>query len=196
LIMVTGLVMIYLFCKGIFLSDLFKRIDEHQSQIQDKDQQLKILLDESAKLQLAVESHSASQILKEIKERKEALESLAQDKSKYSNQFVSPEQMNQLFKSLYVDQAGINLGRVHNLPVQPFKSNTANTDGQPLFFKHSLVIEFTGNKEGILHYLKSLESLDYHLVFESLSLSEVDANSFHATLTLYTVSEQKDWLKL
>lgn len=195
LIAVTGMVIIYILVRAILLSNLLKNIEVNQKLITAKDQQLQVILTESAKLQLAMEQHSQDHILNEIQAKKEVLSNLSEAKQTFSQNFVSAKKTNQLLALLYTPSEELQLKQIHNLPSVPWSENAKQGD-EPLFFKHGLVIDLVGTKEALLAYIESLENLNFHLLFESLQLREQQQQKYHATLTIYTVSEEQDWLQL
>lgn len=60
-------------------------------------------------------------------------------------------------------------------------------------FKHSLRLEFSGNYQDILAYVRFLEDLPWNFYWDELDIVIKKYPSTHVTLTIYTFSQKAGW---
>jgi len=61
-------------------------------------------------------------------------------------------------------------------------------------YKHGLAITFSGSYLDTLNYLKALESLPWHFVWESIDYQVLDYPTAETTIKVYTLSFKESWL--
>ena len=61
-------------------------------------------------------------------------------------------------------------------------------------YKHGLTITFSGSYLNTLNYLKALESLPWHFVWESITYQVKDYPTAETTIRVYTLSFKESWL--
>jgi len=61
-------------------------------------------------------------------------------------------------------------------------------------YKHGLTITFSGSYLDTLHYLKALESMPWHFIWESIDYQVKDYPIAETTLRVHTLSFKESWL--
>jgi len=61
-------------------------------------------------------------------------------------------------------------------------------------YKHGLSITFSGSYLDTLNYLKALESLPWHFIWESIDYQVIDYPIAETTIRVYTLSFKESWL--
>lgn len=61
-------------------------------------------------------------------------------------------------------------------------------------YKHGLSITFSGSYLDTLNYLKALESLPWHFIWESIDYQVIDYPTAETTIRVYTLSFKESWL--
>jgi len=63
-----------------------------------------------------------------------------------------------------------------------------------LFYKHGMRIEFEGDYESTLQYLKQLEGLKYKLIWEDIKYTVKSYPTAQIELTVMTINDKKGWV--
>lgn len=144
-----------------------------------------------------------------IKEQLNRVDLLLQEKQL---QFISPHEIPQVLKAILLQNRKLQLVSLNNLPteplVEPILTDDAQSTGQVgssvqvqpdaelQIFKHGVEITVQGGYFDLLAYLDELEKIPSQMFWDHVSLSVNEYPSAVLTLTVYTLSLDKTWLKV
>lgn len=106
--------------------------------------------------------------------------------------FVPPHLMAVALSDILSQNNRLTLIRLDTLPV-----TTLLKAKQPQLnpiYKHGLVLTFSGSYLDTFNYLKSLESMPWHFIWESIDYQVKDYPSAETTIKVYTLSFKESWL--
>jgi len=119
-------------------------------------------------------------------------------------QLVPPDEVNKLLQGVLRRERGLTLVGLRKLPVQRFQ--TAGDGAQPVdakpvtgvayrsIYQHSFEISIEGSYAELHGYLARLEALPWQLFWGRVVLDASMHPRLKLTLTLHTLSLNKDWL--
>jgi MSHA biogenesis protein MshJ len=119
-------------------------------------------------------------------------------------QLVPPDEVNKLLQGVLKRESGLTLVGLRKLPVQ--RLQTAGRGGQPIdnkpvtgvayrsVYQHSFEISIEGSYAELHGYLARLEVLPWQLFWGRVVLDASEHPRLKLTLTLHTLSLNKDWL--
>ncbi len=106
--------------------------------------------------------------------------------------FVPPHLMATVLSEILNQNKQLALIKLDTLPVTTLlESKQPQTS--PIY-KHGLAITFYGNYLDTLNYLKALESLPWHFIWESIDYQVKDYPTAETTIRAYTLSFKENWL--
>jgi len=106
--------------------------------------------------------------------------------------FVPPHLMAVALSDILNQNSQLTLIKFDTLPV-----TTLIESKQPQLnpiYKHGLVITFSGSYLETLNYLKAVESLPWHFIWESINYQVKDYPTAETTIRAYTLSFKESWL--
>lgn len=106
--------------------------------------------------------------------------------------FVPPHLMAVALSDILNRNNQLTLIKLDTLPVAPLLKST-QPQMNPIY-KHGLAISISGNYLDTLNYLKALESLPWHFVWESIDYQVKDYPTAETTIKAYTLSFKESWL--
>lgn len=118
--------------------------------------------------------------LVELKAQNQLLQEQIQSLNK---EFVSPAMMAKVLSDLLKQNNQLTLIKLETLPVEQ----------QLLLYQHGLVLQFSGNYLATLNYLKSLETMPWHFIWDSIEYQVKDYPMAEITLRVHTLSLEKSW---
>ncbi len=106
--------------------------------------------------------------------------------------FAPPHLMAAALSDILNQNSRLTLIKLDTLPVTTLiESKPQQTN--PIY-KHGLVITFSGTYLDTLNYLKALESLPWHFIWESIDYQVKDYPVAETTIRAYTLSFKESWL--
>ncbi len=127
---------------------------------------------------------------------------LAELKAEYSRQqelmmqgdknFVPPHLMAVALSDILNQNNQLTLIKLDTLPVTTLLESK-QSQPNPIY-KHGLAITFSGSYLGTFNYLKALESLPWHFIWESIDYRVKDYPTAETTIKAYTLSFKESWL--
>jgi MSHA biogenesis protein MshJ len=106
--------------------------------------------------------------------------------------FVPPHLMAVVLSDILNRNNQLTLIKLDTLPVTTLlKSNQPQLN--PIY-KHGLAITFSGSYLDTLNYLKALESLPWHFIWESVDYQVKNYPTAETTIRAYTLSFKESWL--
>jgi len=171
---------------------------------------LKIVSMENNNLRITTVIDSAQLSVDQIKERLEAgvhkkskaklarlkqelIKTEAQLKLK-ATELIDPEEMFQLMTRLIYKESNLKLHSLKRRGVKPAIENREgkeNTDG---IYRHVLEVKFSGQYEDIFNYMKSLEALEWKLIWEEIAVSNDEYPVVNVTIVISTLSMRQEWV--
>ena len=126
---------------------------------------------------------------------------------------VSPDKMTTLLEDILRQNGKLRLVDLHTLPASDLleppkagetkssatdakKPGEAKPAGAGLVYKHGVELVIEGNYLDLLDYMQSLEGMPWQLFWSKARLSADDNGSLTLSLTLYTLSLDKNWLMI
>ncbi len=106
--------------------------------------------------------------------------------------FVPPHLMAVALSDILTQNNGLTLIKLDTLPVTTLLESK-QSQPEPIY-KHGLVVTFSGSYLDTLAYLKALESLSWHFVWESIDYQVKDYPTAETTIKVYTLSFKESWL--
>lgn len=124
---------------------------------------------------------------------------------------VSPEKMQAFLESLLTKNRNLELLALRTLPLAPLLARTEKADDKkpedkksagntaaaaavPNIYKHGVEIRIAGSYNDLLTYLTELERMPQRIIWNHVELSVEQYPRCVLTLTLYTLSLDKQWL--
>ncbi len=114
-------------------------------------------------------------------------------------ELVAPAEMPVILEDMLLRQKGLRLLRMENLPPQPLvaeqgEPGAGQDAGRPNVYRHGLQLEFSGSYREVLAYLQALEGAGRQMFWGTLSVQVEAYPVSRATLTVYTLSLERDWI--
>lgn len=106
--------------------------------------------------------------------------------------FVPPHLMAVALNDILSQNNQLTLIKLDTLPV-----TTLLKAKQPQLnpiYKHGLIVTFSGSYLDTLNYLKALESMHWHFIWESIDYQVKDYPTAETTIKVYTLSFKESWL--
>lgn len=135
-----------------------------------------------------------------------ALNARMREASRLQDHMVAPKDMAQVLRGLTRHQPGLRLASLHTLPPEPVGGAApANTspasipDDQPQdagLYKHGVTLALTGSYETLVRYMANLEKLPVGFYWARAELDAGRHPEIMLTLTLNTLSLERQWLTL
>ncbi|HJR69477.1 MAG TPA: hypothetical protein VKA43_05515 [Gammaproteobacteria bacterium] len=123
----------------------------------------------------------------------------------FTTDLVDPAEMRSVLEELLGRQAGLKLVSAVNRAAEPVLAGEERTPpGEPLpdnpssdaprLYRHSLVLELTGNYLDCLRYVESVERLPWHIYWSRLSLETDEYPTNRILIELTTLSLDEEWI--
>ncbi len=193
-IIVTGAILV-----GIWVGwDSFFYQPNHKQQLALQ-KQLSTLKQQIVDQQLlAIKLENSSHIDPNLSNRNKLVEL----KAEYSRQqelmmkgdksFVPPHLMAVALSDILSRNNQLTLIKLDTLPATTLLKSK-QPQSNPIY-KHGLAITFSGSYLDTLNYLKALESLPWHFIWESIDYRVKDYPTAETTIKAYTLSFKENWL--
>jgi len=105
---------------------------------------------------------------------------------------VPPQLMATALSDILNQNKQLTLIKLDTLPVTTLLESK-QLQSTPIY-KHGLEITFSGSYLDTLNYLKALESLPWHFVWESIAYQVIHYPTAETTIKVYTLSFKESWL--
>jgi len=110
----------------------------------------------------------------------------------HDKSLVPPQLMAVALSDILNHNNQLTLIKLDTLPVAAL-SESKEPQPNPIY-KHGLAITFSGSYLDTLNYLKALESLPWHFIWESIDYKVTDYPAAETTIQVYTLSFKESWL--
>lgn len=193
-----------------FINPLLQEQKKLSSIVQQQQEKAKTVQEQVASSAEARRNVANSPLRKQIEQTKQKL----MDGDAYlhglHDRLVAPEKMAELLEQVLSHHGGLKLIDLQTLPVAPLveksatkPSETATTPASAVVavpdskaFKHGVIITVRGNYLELLQYLADLEHLPTQMFWGKAEMKADQYPEVELTLTLYTLSLDKIWLKI
>lgn len=108
---------------------------------------------------------------------------------------VAPERIAPLLETIMKANGRLQLMTMKTLPVSPMGGATP-ADSEPLLYRHGVELSVRGNYLDMINYMDALEAMPTQLFWGRADLAVEDYPNSRLTLTLYTLSLDRKWIKL
>jgi MSHA biogenesis protein MshJ len=115
---------------------------------------------------------------------------------KLQRSLIPPERMNQVLKSVVLEQGGIRIVGFKTLDPQPVALPGAAEGAPPGFYRHGFEVRVSGRYSDLVTYLERLEALPWRLNWIETTLDAAARPMLTLTLTVHTLSLEETWLRV
>ena len=132
---------------------------------------------------------------------------LDQQISVLAENLISPQKMAQVLQEMLTQISGFNVIGVKSLTAQPLlEGSESKNDARPGIsglkmtapvlgiYRHRLIIEFEGEFNQTVEYLKALEALPWQIFWDSIDYTVEEHPKAHVTIGISTLSLQEGWI--
>ncbi|MEX2517389.1 MAG: hypothetical protein WD572_10885 [Gammaproteobacteria bacterium] len=218
-----GMILLAVLAVIIFLWDslLMAPIDVQQRSINS---QLEVKRAQNSAVSIQIQQKIAEQSADPNKENREKLvelraqlAALASEVQDTATDMIEPAKMPDVLRTVINQISNLTLTELSGLGVSPLitAADAGGTDSdstdadtaatpQPLpetgselatAFKHGMQIQVRGNYLTMLEYLRRLEAEEWHFLWDSFELQVGEYPDADSTLTIYTLSLTRDWIR-
>jgi len=106
---------------------------------------------------------------------------------------VPPQRMARILEEMLTRNRQVRLVRLKTLPVSHLVERDAKDD-QANVYKHGIELTLQGGYLDLLTYLNRLEALPWQMFWSQAQLDARDYPAVRVTVTVFTLSLDKDWL--
>jgi MSHA biogenesis protein MshJ len=122
----------------------------------------------------------------------------------FTTDLVDPAEMRSVLEELLRRQAGLKLVSAVNRAAEPVLVDEEPAPGEappeesssdaPRLYRHSLVLELTGNYLDCLRYVESVERLPWHIYWSRLEVETDEYPTNRIVIELTTLSLDEEWI--
>ncbi len=189
-------------------NELAQQAERDQTQIAQMQGQIQALANSYSKDPDAVKRQQLGALLQKSNQMRGNLRDM-------QNGLVAPDKMATLLEDILRRNGKLHLVALRTLPVadllEPEKKDDAKSGtteaqkkadgakapaGSNLVFKHGVEMVIEGNYLDMLDYMQALEGMPWQLFWSKAKLSADDSGKLTLSLTLYTLSLDKNWLTI
>ncbi len=171
-----------------------------QQRIVALDDQIKVLLEKTKKNPEKAMNDDLARYGYELSELDKKISVLAE-------KLISPQKMANVLQQMLVQISGLNVIGVKSLAAQPLvdgnarktaaqRNNSEFETAAPMLgiYRHQLIIEFEGDFNQTIKYLKALETLPWQLFWDSIEYTVEEHPKAHVTIGVSTLSLHEGWI--
>lgn len=161
-------------------------------------------LDESLAATAAGLSEGVPEQLERLRALRARIAATDEEMRVFTTDLVDPAQMRTVLEELLSRHAGLKLVSAVNraaVPVVPDEEPALgeappekSSSDAPRLYRHSLVLELTGNYLDCLRYIESVERLPWHIYWSRLELETDEYPTNRIVLELTTLSLDEEWI--
>jgi MSHA biogenesis protein MshJ len=189
----------------VLLEPLLAKQKSLSTQVVQRQEKMKELQAQIQNLLRAKQDDEHSPLRVRLTQLKQQLQEQDRYLQSRGDRLIAPDKMADLLRKVLDNNAGLQLVELKTLPVSPLieKPATAGdqtpdvqTDTQKQIYKHGVRITVRGSYLDLLSYAAALEKLPEQMFWGEAKLSVEKYPDSLFTLTLYTLSLDKTWLKV
>ncbi len=112
-------------------------------------------------------------------------------------ELIDPEKMLQLMTQLVYRESKLKLMSLKRRDVRPaIPREEGENTGEPAIYRHVLEIELAGKYADMLGYMRTLEQLDWKLLWDEIEVIGEEYPTITLKLVLSTLSTRKEWIEI
>lgn len=183
----------------LLLEDQRAEIATQEQRIEQIEQQIGELVTEQRRLSGAVGEDPNEIARRAISAREETLAELKTELAQRFEEFISPEQMQQVLRSLVQASDGVSLLYLESEQPRSLGTTISQEDERiddPQVFSRGVRVGLTGTFHGLVAYLQMLEDMPWVVGWSMLKIDATDYPDNHFELRLYTLSIDEEWLRV
>jgi MSHA biogenesis protein MshJ len=192
----------------LLLSPTLKRQQLVSSELATDNAQIESMQQELDLLSSTPVINPDAQNIERISALKSQLKLLDRELNGLQSTLISPVEMPQLLRNILKKNNSLKLIALKTLPATSLLENkSANitdkeavinvADNQnPPVFKHGVEITIEGRYLDLLEYIADLEKMPWHVLWSKVNLNAENYPDTQLTLTVYTLSLDKNWLSI
>jgi MSHA biogenesis protein MshJ len=206
LVGITVIVAILVIWDSFFFSPRSEKNAAARSQISSLEQRITSLETGLVPLRIALQQDPDKETKERIQSLKQQIEGTIAEIRDSSDELVTPQQMARALEDVLRQNKELTLVRVQSLATIPLyeegveveetpKRNAKQEEKPvPLAFRHPMEIEFRGNYQQVVSYLKSLEELPWHFFWQNVYLQTEEYPDKVIKLRVNTLSLEDAWI--
>ncbi len=109
-------------------------------------------------------------------------------------ELIDPEQMFQLMSELVYRKSNLKLLSLKRREVKPAITLTEEQQEETGLYRHVLEAKFSGRFTDILKYVRTLESLDWKLIWDEIEIVGSEYPRITVKVVISTLSTRKEWV--
>jgi len=111
-------------------------------------------------------------------------------------ELIDPDEMFTLMQQLVFADSKLKLIGLKRKQVNTVFNQDKEDHEQPQIYRHVMHMQFEGSYQNILEYVSSLESLDWKLIWDRISLKSLEYPYIQVDIELSTLSDSQQWVGL
>ncbi|MDD2913867.1 MAG: agglutinin biogenesis protein [Gallionella sp.] len=170
--------------------ELFAQVAQQQEKMKSLQTQIEIAIQ-------AKKDDDKSPLRERLKELQQQLKALDEHLQSGSSRMVEPNEISKMLGQVLGKNGKLQLIALETMPSIPVVAQSKKTKtGQKQVFKHGVKITLRGSYLDLLQYLSAVEKAPVHLYWGELNFNVDRHPDAVLVLTLYTLSLDKEWLKV
>lgn len=130
----------------------------------------------------------------EINDLKSKIKQVEDDLAEVMTEYVAPEQMTRALTHLLQDSDGLRIVGMTALPPSIIQQNTDLTISD--YYRHQFVVEITGDYFKQMEFMKTITNKNKQFSVQNLNYKVLEYPTALMTLTLITISDSKNVIRL
>ncbi len=115
-------------------------------------------------------------------------------------ELIEPDDMFQLMQQMIFSESKLKLTGLKRKLVRPAfepdPQDEQKDEQQPEIYRHVMLVSFQGGYQNILKYIQSLESLEWKLIWDKISLELDEYPNINVEIEISTLSDSQHWVGL
>lgn len=109
---------------------------------------------------------------------------------------IEPDEMFELMQQLIFAESRLKLTAMKRKQVKPVFSTDQHESQQPEIYQHVLQMSLEGKYKNVLEYMQKLESLEWKLIWDRITLKTAEYPILKVTIEMSTLSDNQYWVGL
>lgn len=111
-------------------------------------------------------------------------------------ELIAPDDMFQLMQQMIFTESKLKLTGLKRKLVRPAFEADAQDEQPAEIYRHVMQVSFQGSYQNILKYIQSLESLEWKLIWDSITLKLDEYPKINVEIEISTLSDSQHWVGL
>lgn len=179
------------------LNSVLVKQKELSAQVAQQQEKMKSL---QAQIEIAIQAKrddEKSPLRSRLKELQQQLKALDEHLQSSGSRMVEPNEISKMLEQVLGQNSKLQLIALETIPSIPVVAQSKKTKtGQKQVYKHGVKMTLRGSYLDLLQYLTAVEKAPVHLYWGELNFNIDKHPDAVLILTLYTLSLDKEWLKV